>query len=266
LNPEAETRPLESFSIGDWRVEHWASLVSTSDRGRELALRGHPGRIWIVADEQTSGRGRQGRTWSSPPGNLHASALIVDPCEISVAAQLGFVAGVAARRAVADLGVDARLKWPNDLVVNGAKLAGLLVEGVTPPGRRLAAIVGIGVNVASSPQGLAYPTASLARCLGAPRTARALFERLARRFEEALGVWNRGAGFAAIRETWLASAAGLGGHIRVVNAHGGREGTFEGLDMGGRLLFKRDGVVETIESADIILIPPNSGAAPCQPQ
>jgi BirA family biotin operon repressor/biotin-[acetyl-CoA-carboxylase] ligase len=260
LNAEVEARPLDSFVLGNWRVERWAALGSTSDRARELALSGDSGRIWIVADEQLAGRGRQGRVWASPPGNFYASALLIDPCEAEFAPQLGFVAGVAVRRAAADLGVEARLKWPNDLVADGAKLAGLLVEGVRPPGRRLATMIGIGVNVVSSPEGLAYPTTSLSQCAGAPRTARALLERLARRFDEALAVWARGSGFARIRETWLASAAGLGGPIRVSNAHGAREGAFEGLDALGRLILNRNGVLETIESADITLIPTNPGA------
>lgn len=262
MNADGAARPLESFALEDWRAERWAALGSTSDRARELALAGDCGRIWIVADEQLAGRGRQGRVWASPVGNLYASALLVDPCEPDVAPQLGFVAGVAARRAAADLGVDARLKWPNDLVVNGAKLAGLLVEGVTPPGRRLAAVVGIGVNVVSSPEGLAYATTSLSQCAGAPRTARALLTRMARRFDDALTIWNRGAGFARIRESWLASAAGLGGPIRVSNAHGERAGSFEGLDARGRLILNRNGVLETVESADITLMPTIPGAVP----
>jgi BirA family biotin operon repressor/biotin-[acetyl-CoA-carboxylase] ligase len=251
---------LETYAQQGWRVERYATLGSTNEVARERALAGDGGRLWIVADAQTAGRGRQGRNWASPPGNLYASALIVDPCEPAVAAQIGFVAGVATQRAVADLGVEAELKWPNDLVVGGAKLAGLLVEGVTPPGRRLTAIVGIGVNVVSSPEGLPYPTASLASALGSSRSAGALFERLAARFDEALGVWARGAGFASIRGAWLAAAANLGGPIRVANALGAREGLFEGLDEGGRLRLKRDGVVETIESADITLISTAAGA------
>jgi BirA family biotin operon repressor/biotin-[acetyl-CoA-carboxylase] ligase len=242
-----------------WRVESHSTLGSTNDLARLRALGGDRGRLWIVADAQTAGRGRHGRGWSSPPGNLYASALVVDPCEPAIAAQIGFVAGVAAQRAVADLAVEAKLKWPNDLVVGGAKLAGLLVEGVTPPGRPLAAIVGIGVNVASSPDGLAYPTTSLDRVLGAQCSASSLFQRLVRRFDEALEVWSRGAGFAAIRSAWLASAANLGGRVRVANAHGSREGLFEGLDELGRMRLTRDGAVETIESADVSLIAPASG-------
>jgi len=252
---------LESFILGTWRAERYARLGSTNDRARELALAGDVGRVWVIADEQLSGRGRQGRVWSSPSGNLHASALILEPCPIERGAEIGFVAGVAAQRACADLGVtSARLKWPNDLQVGGAKLAGLLVEGLTTPQRRFAAIVGIGVNVASAPEVAAYPTTSLTQLAGRPVQARALFERLSIRFEEALGIWGRGAGFAAIREAWLATAAGLGGPIRVNDPKGAREGRFVGLDERGRLMLERDGGMEIIESADLTLISPPSGA------
>lgn len=252
---------LETLILGAWRAELHARLGSTNDRARELAVAGDVGRVWVVADEQLSGRGRHERVWTSPPGNLYASALILDPCPIALGAEIGFVAGVAAQRACADLGVtSARLKWPNDLQVGGAKLAGLLVEGLTTPQRRFAAIVGIGVNVASAPQVPAYPTTSLSQLAGRPITARALFERLAARFEESLGVWARGAGFSAIRESWLAAAAGLGGPIRVNDAKGAREGRFAGLDERGRLKLERDGVMEIIESADLTLISAPSGA------
>jgi len=165
------------------------------------------------------------------------------------------VAGVALRRAVADLGgAEISLKWPNDLVSNGAKLAGLLIEGVTTPWRRFAAVVGFGVNLAISPPGLAYPTTNLSRLLGRPVGPDDLFPRLARRFDAMLALWARGAGFAAIREEWLASAAGLGGPIHVSGPRGARGGVFEGIDLQGRLLMRSGDSVEIIESADLTLI------------
>jgi BirA family biotin operon repressor/biotin-[acetyl-CoA-carboxylase] ligase len=244
-----------------WRVAHHARLGSTSDEARRRALAGDPGRLWIVAGEQTEGRGRHGRSWSSPPGNLYASALVVDPCEAAIAPQIGFVAGVALVKAVEDLGgAGVALKWPNDLLWNGAKLAGLLVEGVAAPGRALACAVGIGVNCASSPQGLAYPVTDLSAALQRVVTPDALFRRLAARFEEAIGLWSRGAGFAEIRARWLSSAAGLGGPIRVVSSRGSREGLFEGLDASGRLLMRTAGAIETIEAADLFLMPQSADA------
>jgi len=244
-----------------WRIDRHGRLDSTNEEARRRALAGDSGHLWIQADEQTAGRGRHGRVWTSPVGNLHASALIVAPCETELAPQIGFVAGVALRRAVDDLGGTAiRLKWPNDLVHDGAKLAGLLVEGVTTPRRAFAAIVGFGVNLAVSPEGLAYPTANLSRLLGRAVTPDALLARLARRFDEALALWARGAGFAAIREEWLAAAAGLGGPIVVAAPRGMRAGVFEGLDARGRLLLRSADGVETFESADLTLLPsPPSG-------
>ena len=94
------------------------------------------------------------------------------------------------------------------------------------------------MNCVSAPEGLDYPTASLAEALAKPASAEALFIRLATRFHEALGLWARGAGFPAIRALWLANAAGLGGPIRVADPRGAREGAFEGLDEGGRLLLR----------------------------
>jgi BirA family biotin operon repressor/biotin-[acetyl-CoA-carboxylase] ligase len=250
--PTGEPEPLFS----GWRVARYARLGSTSDEARRRALAGDPGRLWIVAGEQTVGRGRHGRSWSSPPGNLYASALVVDPCEAAIAPQIGFVAGVALVKAVEDLGgARVALKWPNDLMWNGAKIAGLLVEGVSAPGRALACVVGVGVNCASSPQGLAYPTTDLRAALGRAVAPDALFRRVAARFHEAIGLWSRGAGFAEIRARWLAAAAGLGGPIRVAGARGSREGIFEGLDASGRLLMRTAGGLETIEAADIFLMP-----------
>lgn len=240
-----------------WRLERHASLGSTNDEARARAQRGDPGRLWIIADEQTAGRGRHGRVWNSPKGNLHASALLIAPCDTAVAAQIGFVAGVASRRAVSDLGAtDAQLKWPNDLVVRGAKLAGLLVEGLTVGPSQFAAIIGVGVNVVSSPEGLAYPTTHLRRLLHHPITSGELLERLVVRFDEALALWARGAGFWRIRRLWLGSAAGIGGPIRVSTPRGERDGVFHGLDAEGRLLLRVGDAIETVESADLTLIFP----------
>ena len=252
-----ESQPL----LAGWRVARYARLGSTSDEARRRASLGDPGRLWIVAKEQTLGRGRHGRAWRSPPGNLYASALLIDPCEAAISPQLGFVAGAALVKAVEDLGgARAALEWPNDLLWNGAKFAGLLVEGVATPGRGLACIVGVGVNCANSPRGLGYATTDLAAALQRPVSPDALFRRLAARFDEAIGLWSRGAGFGEIRARWLKSAAGLGGPIRVAASRGSREGIFEGLDADGRLLLRAAGALETVEAADIFLTPSRDDA------
>jgi BirA family biotin operon repressor/biotin-[acetyl-CoA-carboxylase] ligase len=247
--------------VAGWRVARHARLGSTNDEARRRALAGDPGRLWVVAGEQTQGRGRHGRSWRSPPGNLYASALAIDPCEAAIAPQIGFVAGVALIAALADLGgVGIALKWPNDALWKGAKLAGLMVEGVTTPMRRLACVVGIGVNCVSAPEGLAYPAADLAAALGGAVAPETVFDRLAVRFDEALAAWARGAGFSEIRARWLAVAAGLGEPARVVGPRGVREGRFEGLDADGRLLLATADGLETVDAADVFVA--SSGGRP----
>jgi BirA family biotin operon repressor/biotin-[acetyl-CoA-carboxylase] ligase len=250
LNEASEVRD------SGWRVERFASVGSTNDEARRRALAGDPGRLWIIAREQTAGRGRRGRAWTSPPGNLYASALLIDPSPTAIAAQVGFVAGVALRSALEDFGAsdDLKLKWPNDLVWRNAKLAGLLVEGVALFDGRLACIVGIGVNCASAPTGLAYPTDCLANALGRAIAPEDLFARLAPRFDETLALWRRGADFAAIRAQWLLHAAGLGGSIRIAGAQGFRQGIFETLDAQGRLVLRGANGHETVEAGDLFLI------------
>ena len=250
---------LESAHRG-WRVVRLGAIDSTNEEARRRALSGDGGGLWIVADEQTEGRGRRGRAWISPKGNLHASALLIDPCPPPHAAELGFVAGVALARAANDLGASGvGLKWPNDLMSAGAKCAGILVEGVGLAGRGAACVVGIGVNCAHAPPGLGYPTSCLTRAGGQAMGAHELFERLIRRFDEALGVWRAGEAFDRIRASWLDCALGLGEWIAIRNGAGKREGVFEGVDAAGRLLMRSAQGLETIEAADLSL-PPSSGA------
>ncbi len=235
-------------------------IDSTSEEARRRAFARGQGRLWIVADEQTAGRGRRGRSWVSPKGNLYASALLIDPCPPAIASQLGFVAGVALARAVEDVGASARLKWPNDLVAGGAKCAGLLVEGVALGEKRLACIVGIGVNCRSAPEGVGYPTTNLVDGDGRPADRLGLFRRLAVRFDEALEQWRAGAAFEAIRLAWLDHAAALGERIRIETPGGRREGTFEGLDGDGRLLFRGTYGIEAVETGDLWILPASDGA------
>jgi BirA family biotin operon repressor/biotin-[acetyl-CoA-carboxylase] ligase len=236
---------------GAWRVVRLDAVDSTNEEARRRALAGDPGRLWIVADEQRAGRGRRGRTWLSLKGNLHVSALLIDPCPPPIAPQLGFVAGVALARAATDVGAVAGLKWPNDLLSRGAKCAGLLVEGIGLGGARFAYAVGVGVNCAQAPDGLDYPATRLRRASGRAVDAGELFERLARRFDDGLAEWRAGEGFPSIRRAWLDFAHGLGRRIAIKNRGDEREGVFEGIDGDGRLLLRSDLGLESIEAADL---------------
>lgn len=258
----ADPESVRRFAIQGWRVERLAVLDSTSEEARRRAAAGDPGKLWIVADRQTAGRGRHGRDWRSPAGNFHGSALLISPCAVADAPQLGFVAGLAAATAIEDLGGrGVALKWPNDLVAGGAKLAGILLEGWSLGAERLAVAIGVGVNLVAHPTDLSYAATDLGVLIGRNVSVREFLERLAVRFDERLAVFARGAGFASIRAQWLASAAGLGQPLRATTATGAREGLFDGVDERGRLLLRTRNAIEAIESADIALLGATAGAA-----
>ena len=249
--------------LKDWRVVRFGAIDSTNEEARRRALAGELGRLWILAGEQTAGRGRRGRAWMSPKGNLHATALMIDPCPPALAPQLGFVAGVALAGAARDAGAaDAGLKWPNDLMLNGAKCAGILVEGIGLAGRRAGYAVGIGVNCAHAPSGLGYATSCLTGASGAALGADAVFERLAERFSEALDAWRGGQAFDRIRAAWLGCACGLGEPVAIEGGAGRREGVFEGIDADGRLLMRSERGLESIEAADLSLSPRSDAPPP----
>jgi BirA family transcriptional regulator, biotin operon repressor / biotin---[acetyl-CoA-carboxylase] ligase len=244
-----------------WRIVRLGAIDSTNEEARRRASTGDTCRMWIVADEQTAGRGRRGRAWISPTGNLHASVLMIDPCPPPFAAQLGFVAGVALARAARDLGAtEVGLKWSNDLMSHGAKCAGILVEGVGLGGGRAGYVVGVGVNCAHAPKGLEYATSRLTRVDGHAVGSSQVFERLLQRFGEALDIWRAGEAFDRIRDAWLDCALGLGERIAIKNEADQREGVFEGIDATGRLLMRSGSGLETIEAADLRLVP-NLGAS-----
>ncbi|WP_210489224.1 biotin--[acetyl-CoA-carboxylase] ligase [Microvirga antarctica] len=250
----------ETESAG-YRLLALSATESTNDDAVRAAQAGDPGQLWIVAREQRAGRGRHGRTWSSPPGNVYASLLLVDPCPPATAPQLGFVAGLALHEAVESvIGWGAprlALKWPNDLLLDGAKVSGLLLEGHrVGPSQKLAIVIGFGVNVALSPAAAPYPTAALRQI--APRLEpESVFAALSARFAEAFSAWRAAARhspddpFAGIRRLWLERAAGIGQEVAVRLPSGQKNGTFDGLDPFGRLRLKSSSGVELIDAGDL---------------
>ena len=228
---------------------------STNDEAKERAAGGAPDGTVVWARVQRAGRGRRGRSWVSPPGNLYLSVLLRPACEARSVAQLSFVAALAVLDLVdGSLPGRARCKWPNDVLVDGGKVAGVLLESALGPGGRVDWVVlGVGVNLASHP-GLEgpIPSTSLAEAGGptlAPEEALSpVLAALAQRRQE----WET-QGFAAVRSTWLARAHGLGGPVTVAN--GGRKlvGTFEGLDEEGALMLAQPGAKPiSISAGDVI--------------
>ena len=239
-----------------YRLEEFSALGSTNDEAMDRISSGDPGRLWIAAQQQTSGRGRFGRVWRSPPGNLYASLLLIDPCPPPLAAQLGFVAGVAlisALRAVTGDNPRLKLKWPNDALYDGAKLSGLLLESAFRKGL-FGCVIGFGVNCLSSPDDAPYPTASLKK-MGAEACDRAaLFAALSDQFASWLDIWAKAENFGRIRSAWLENAGGLDEPIRVCGPKSTLDGIFRGIDAQGRMLLEvRGGALEIIEVGDVTL-------------
>jgi BirA family biotin operon repressor/biotin-[acetyl-CoA-carboxylase] ligase len=253
LAPEIESAGYRLLSLD--------TTESTNDDALQAACAGDPGQLWIVAGEQRAGRGRHGRQWSSPPGNLYATLLLIDPCDAAMAPQLGFVAGLALHEAVeAVTGVSAprlALKWPNDLLLDRAKVSGLLLEGHRiAPGGVLAIVIGFGVNVAFAPTGTPYPTASL-QAVRPGLDREEVFAALASSFAGTFAAWkgalrlNAADPLSSIRRLWLERAAGLGTEVTLRLPSGERRGIFDGIDRAGRLQLKTPDGVELIDAGDL---------------
>ena len=231
LGPQARSAgyalvPLEA--AGSTNVEAMAHLKA-----------GGSGPVWFVTDHQVSGRGRRTRVWVSPKGNLAASVGEVIDIAPAQAATLGFAAGAALAAALQKFGVPAKLKWPNDALLGGAKLSGMLLEAESAADGRLAVVVGIGVNVVAAPQGLPYAAASL-REAGYAVSAEQVFEALAECWSEMRLLWDNGEGMPVLRRHWLAHAAGIGGHVTIQAGTRTVSGIFETIDETGHMIVMSD--------------------------
>jgi BirA family transcriptional regulator, biotin operon repressor / biotin---[acetyl-CoA-carboxylase] ligase len=219
-----------------FRLVALETIDSTNEEAVRRARAGAPEGTLIWARQQSRGRGRRGRGWSSPAGNLYFSLLLRPAVAPAAAAQLGFVAAVAlAETLVASLPVEreVRCKWPNDVLVDGAKIAGILPEAESA-GRTVAALVlGIGVNLASFPDDLPYPATSVAAAGGTP-SVEDLLEGLAIAIERWYRRWQA-EGFGPLRQRWLDFVFGLGEPIEVRLETTTLRGRFAALDASGAL-------------------------------
>ena len=218
----------------------------------DLARGGAAEGLWLRAERQTHGRGRQGRAWASPAGNFYGSTLVrLRPGDLP-AATLALVAAVALEevvRAYLSAAPGPRLKWPNDLLLDGAKLSGILLERADD-----AIVVGIGVNLAHYPDDLDRAATSLA-VYGAPPAPADFAETLVEAFARWLATW-RGTGIAPVRARWLERAHPPGTALSAHLPDGTRiDGLFAGLDPDGALLLRlADGTTRVIHAGDVFLI------------
>lgn len=230
-----------------WRLVVLDSVGSTNDEAGRLADGGAPEGTVVWAREQTGGRGRRGRSWASPPGNLYTSTILRPACPAARAAELGFACALA----VADIAAPdraVRVKWPNDVLVDGGKVAGILLESAIAGGGGVEHVIaGVGINIGFAPQlpEMRYPGARLGGTVEAALAAytAALAVRVAQ--------WRQ-QGFASIRAAWLAKAGPLGETVDVRLGEELVRGRFGGVDGEGALLLDTSAGPRRIVSGELL--------------
>jgi len=235
-------------------IEFHAELDSTNAEARRRAEAGEGGPVWIATSRQTAGRGRRGRAWETGDGNLAATLLLTTDRPAAEAAQLSFVAALAAADlAEACLGPGkVSVKWPNDLLIAGRKAVGILVESGPRTDGRLWLAVGIGINLRAAPLAAERPATTFAEHMaGPPPTPEAALEVLARAFERWRGLWAT-QGFPAIARGWTERAHGLGQACVARLPNETLEGVAEGMDEDGALRLRLpDGSLRRITAGDV---------------
>lgn len=226
-------------------IEHVSHTGSTNDDLIARAAEGAPEGLWLRAEQQTGGKGRQGRRWMSPPGNLYASTLVRVRPDDPPAPTLALVAAVALHDVLAGRAPDIRIKWPNDVLAGDAKLAGILLERSGD-----AVVIGFGANLAHHPENIGRPVTSIFALTGNPPDAASVIQELADTFAAWVSRWRSG-GLDEIRLAWLAAAHPIG--TRLTTPEG--EGSFDGLDPSGALRLKcEDGSLRLVHAGDVFLI------------
>ncbi len=234
---------------GEGLIQTVQTTASTNADMLALAAQGAAEGLWLRAVEQTAGRGRLGRVWVSPPGNLYASTIVRLRAADPNPATLAMVAAVALDETLGAYGAEPWIKWPNDLHIGAAKLTGILLERTGD-----AVVVGIGVNLAHHPEGLDRPATSLpAQGLSAPDPD-VFLRNLAEAFGRWLGVWR--SGLEHVRRRWLDRAHSIGTALSVrLPDRAPLDGLFDGLDGDGALRLRlASGEVQVIHAADVFLI------------
>ncbi|QYK39904.1 MAG: biotin--[acetyl-CoA-carboxylase] ligase [Paracoccaceae bacterium] len=233
------------------------SVDSTNAHGARIAS-GLAGPAWILAGEQTGGRGRRGRAWASPPGNFHATLVMRPEGPPATVALRSFVAALALHEALAAVSGTAApftLKWPNDVLCNGGKVAGILLESEGQGGAVAHLCVGIGVNLIAAPDAaMIEPGAVAPVTLLAETGMRVAPDRMLDVLAPAFARWETrllAEGFAPLREAWLARAARLGETIRARTGTATHEGIFDGLDETGALILRGPRGRQAIPAADV---------------
>jgi BirA family transcriptional regulator, biotin operon repressor / biotin---[acetyl-CoA-carboxylase] ligase len=239
-----------------YRHDKRGETGSTNADALAAARQGDSGRLWVTATRQMQGKGRQGRPWVSEPGNLFASLLLIDPARDAIAlGTLPLAIACGAHAALAGLSGmarhDLKIKWPNDILVDGKKICGILLESAALEDGRLAVAIGIGVNCAHHPEPALYQAVDLAQ-LGIDASSDTLFPVLASSIAMTLNAWDHGRGFPQIRAEWLRLARGVGEAVSINLPTGPVHGRFDDIDGLGRLVLTlQNGQTRSISAGDV---------------
>lgn len=239
-----------------FRVAAFDVLDSTNTTCAELARNGEVAGLVVVADHQTKGRGRRGRQWVSEQGNLFCSILMRPTCSMQEASNVSFIAALAIYETVFSLVSDQHLKveckWPNDVLIEGKKISGILLETVLNPltNEFTGLIIGMGINICYAPDNTLYPCAYLQEYARKEVTREDILTLLLSSFSQWWDRWQAN-GFGPIREHWLKNAKGVGETITVNYPNHSLYGTFEGLDSDGALILKHEGTETLVTAGDI---------------
>jgi len=243
-----------------WRLEEYEQLTSTSDICVARANRGEPEGLAVFATTQTGGRGSRGREWQAPEGNLNLSVLLrpgLRPSESGIFALLAGVAVADAVNSQLPAGVPAVLKWPNDVLLDGSKFAGILIDAAPSTDLIDWLVIGIGVNLVHAPAIAGRRTTSLS-AHGIKLTAQAAAQMVL----DQLSFWLemlKNAGTGSICNAWLNLAHPIGTAIEVKSMHGVKTGIFAGLSQAGALLLSRNEAIERIDTGEILLVSGGAG-------
>ncbi|MEM9105891.1 MAG: biotin--[acetyl-CoA-carboxylase] ligase [Pseudomonadota bacterium] len=244
-----------SSRFADFRHIALGDVGSTNLECLKKAREGDAGNLWITANRQLKGRARRGRAWVSEPGNLYASLLLINLAPAPALASLPLAVAVAVHSAIARVMPPGTslptIKWPNDVLIESAKVSGILLESEAMPDGRFAVVIGCGINVMHAPHDVMYPTTTLHEA-GSSISSEVLFGHLCLAMAQELDIWDGGRGIAAVRGAWLERAEGMGRQITVRMADKVVTGTFKDIDQTGCLVvMNRDGTVQSIAAGDV---------------
>ena len=237
-----------------YHLHHLPQVDSTNEEARRMALENSLMPTWIIADVQTAGRGRRGRAWDSPSGNLMTTLYLPHAPEPKQAGQLAFVAGLALETTVRHFigeGASVSLKWPNDVLIDGKKASGILLESTQQDPQRRWLAIGLGLNLATHPQDTPYPATNISAITGKSVSNLQALEVLAAAFEGLYQQWKMG-GFAPVLQAWRGVAHGIGRPLVARLENQTIEGIFQDIDETGALQLQDPaGGMHVIDAGDV---------------